>query len=153
MRNFGDSVDGSRLGQTLSGAVCGGFVQTSSRWRKRNARDGCLRYILDCLKDVLTLVTHSAKDEAGAKLGRVPEEGSEPPARSPRAAHRHPCCPGGWASLLPLQAGSLDPCEALPGPSASAFHQTSKSRLYYYCYCYYYQSYVFSDDRSTSGLL
>ena len=80
MRNFGDSVDGSRLGQTLSGAVCGGFVQTSSRWRKRNARDGCLRYILDCLKDVLTLVTHSAKDEAGAKLGRVPEEGSEPPA-------------------------------------------------------------------------
>ena len=29
MRNSGDSVDGSRLGQTLSGAACGGFVQTS----------------------------------------------------------------------------------------------------------------------------
>ncbi|KAI4533319.1 hypothetical protein MG293_016338 [Ovis ammon polii] len=134
MRNFGDSVDGSRLGQTLSGAACGGFVQTSSHWRKRNARGGCLRYILDCLKDVLTLGTHSEKDEAGAKLGRVPEEGSEPPARSPRAPHRHPCCPGGWASLLPLQAGSLDPCEALPGPSASAFHQTKNSgRAYRYC--------------------
>ena len=152
MRNFGDSVDGSRLGQTLSGAVCRGFVQTS-RWRKRNARGGRLRYILDRSKDVLTLVTHSKKDEAGAELGRVPEEGSEPPAWSPCAAHGHPCCPGGWASLLPPQAGSLDPCEALPGPSASGFHQTSKSRLYYYCYCYYYHLYVFSDDRSTSGLL
>ncbi|XP_040100371.1 glucagon-like peptide 2 receptor [Oryx dammah] len=140
MRNFGDSVDGSRLGQTLSGAACGGFVQTSSRWRKRNARGGRLWYILDRSKDVLTLVTHSEKDEAGAKLGRVPEEGSEPPARSPPAAHRHPCCSGGWASLLPRQAGSLDPREALPGPSASAFHQTklcllseNSGRAYRYC--------------------
>ena len=151
MRNFGDSVDGSRLGQTLSGAACRGFVQTSSRRRKRNARGGRLRYILDCSKDVLTLVTHSEKDEAGAELGRVPEEGSEPPARSPRAIPGHPCRPGGWASLLPSQASSLDPCEALPGPAVSGFHQTSKSHLYYYCYCY--QAYVFSDDRSTSGLL
>lgn len=153
MRNFGDSVDGSRLGQTLSGAACRGFVQTSSRRRKRNARGGRLRYILDRSKDVLTLVTHSEKDEAGAELGRVPEEGSEPPARIPRVIHGHPCRPGGWASLLPSQAGSLDPCEALPGPAVSGFHQTSKSRLYYYCYCYCYQAYVFSDDRSTSGLL
>ena len=66
MRNFGDSVDGSRLGQTLSGAACGGFVQTSSHWRKRNARGGCLRYILDCLKDVLNAVPWTR-----ARLGHI----------------------------------------------------------------------------------
>lgn len=128
-----------------------GFVQTSSHWRKRNARGGCLVHILDCLVDVLTLGTHSEKDEAGAKLGRVPEEGSEPLPGAHVLLTGTPAAQG-WASPSPCklaQVGLLRPFLAL----ASAFHQTSKSCLYYYCYCYYYQSYVFSDDRSTSGLL
>lgn len=128
-------------------------MQTSSHWRKRNERGGCLRYILDCLKDVLTLGTHSEKDEAGPSWA-----GSRRRAVSPLPGAHVPS----QAPLLPRGLGLSPPPASwlagpLRGPSWSLLLLLSIKQVRAVCIIIVIVIIIsrkyFLDDRSTSGLL
>lgn len=87
-------------------------MQTSSHWRKRNARGGCLRDILDCLKDVLTLGTHSEKDEAGA-AGQGPGGGQWSPCPEPTCSSQAPLLPRGLGLSPPPASWLAGPLRGL----------------------------------------